>query len=168
MKFAFLSASFSKDFFVSSLWRNVLKLYILISFNTCDTTKISKLIGLGWRAARLVLLGILIILPVSTMSSPVHGRQSRSPSPHSSGSGHHSHRSSPHRSDKPMKWVNPCRIPKSLPSQESELQMPTQTDEEIFQNIVTQAKKAEIQARQFFSAFVSTIFFILLTFILSA
>lgn len=89
------------------------------------------------------------------MSSPVnHHSQSRSPSPHASG--HHSHHSSPHRgSDKPMKWINPCRIPKSMPTQPAEIQMPMQTDEEIFQNIVIQAKKAEVQARQFFEDFVS-------------
>lgn len=109
----------------------------------------------GWRAVRLVLLGILVVLPTSTMSSPVNYHSQKEGSPRSSG--HHSHHSSPRQgSERPMKWINPCRIPTSIPTQPSEIQMSAQSDPEIFQNIITQARKAELQARRFFDDFVSS------------
>ncbi|CAL8115177.1 unnamed protein product [Orchesella dallaii] len=82
------------------------------------------------------------------MSNPLNSQRSGG-SPRSSG-----HHHSPHRgNERPMKWINPCRIPTSIPTQPSEIHMPIQSDEEIFQNIVTQARKAEVQARRFFEDF---------------
>jgi hypothetical protein len=57
------------------------------------------------------------------------------------------------RHQRPAKWINPCRIPTTIPALPSDFEVQQQSDVDIFQNILTQVSKAENQAREFMGAF---------------
>ncbi|CAG7672456.1 unnamed protein product [Allacma fusca] len=104
----------------------------------------STLLDSGWRPFLHLFLGLLIFHPRTAMSSPLRKSGSSSSS---TDLGEHI------RHQRPAKWINPCRIPTTIPALPSDFEVQQQSDVDIFQNIITQVSKAEHQAREFMGAF---------------
>jgi hypothetical protein len=65
------------------------------------------------------------------------------------------------RSEHAAKWINPCRIPSGVPSLPMDMdvgEFSTQSDSEIYSNIVVQVGKAILHAEGFIEKYVSLVF----------